>query len=161
MRLAFAMLAEAATVADGKLYVHGGGWSRLVVDAVPTTHPSFSLVFVLELDGAEALGSTSLDFDLAIAGTPVASVRGWIDVPAASAAGTAPALVTNQLTFTNVPLLFGFHSFHEIHELREVIFSSSPARIVAVNNFFQPLCKTLAGDVSIQQLLQLGFYECA
>jgi hypothetical protein len=104
MRLAFAMLADAATVAGGKLYVHGGGWSRLEVDGVPTTHPSFSLVFALELDGTEAPGPASLDFDLVLGDEPVAEVRGWIDVPAGRPAGGPPALVTNELTFTNVPL---------------------------------------------------------
>ena len=104
MRLTFAMLADAATMAGGKLYVHGGGWSHLVVDEVPTTHPTFALVFALEMDGQEAQGTHSLDFDLVIDGTRVANVRGWIEVPAERPAGDRPRLVTNQLTFTNVPL---------------------------------------------------------
>lgn len=98
------MLAEAATVADGKLYVHGGGWSRLVVDRVPTTHPSMSLVFVLELDGSESAGSMTLDFDFMLGGLAVASVRGWIEVPPAPPSDAPAALITNQFTFTNLPL---------------------------------------------------------
>ena len=101
------MLADAATVADGKLYVHGGGWSYLIVDEVPTEYPSFSLVFVLEMNGSETPGRIPLDLEVVSGDSPVAGVRGWLEVPGdgggAGGAGT-PALVTNHVTFTNVRL---------------------------------------------------------
>lgn len=104
MKLVFAMLADAATVAGGKLYVHGGGWRTLQVDGVPTTHPSFSLVFMLELDADDAGATTSLDVDLEVDGEPVASVRGWIETGPVGTPGDSPSIVMNEFTFTNVPL---------------------------------------------------------
>jgi hypothetical protein len=104
VRLAFAMLADAATVADGKLYVHGGGWSHLFVDGVPTRHPSFALVFALEMNGREPPGRIPLDFELVAGDAPVAGVRGWIGVPGERGPELGPVLVTNQATFTDVPL---------------------------------------------------------
>ena len=96
------MLADAATVAEGKLYVHGGGWSNLFVDAIPYDYPSFSLVFVLEMSGDEAPGQIPLDLELVADDTPVAGIRGWIEVPADSGPELASAQVANQVTFTNV-----------------------------------------------------------
>jgi len=100
VQLAFAMCADVATVADGKLYVHGGGWSDLVVDSVPATYPAFSLVFALELDGSEPEGRLPLEFTIRGDDSPVATARGWIDVPPHHDAG----IVTNQVTFNAVPL---------------------------------------------------------
>ena len=54
MRVTTAMLADAATVAEGKLYVHGGGWDVINTAAVPTTHPMLSLVFVIEFEWSES-----------------------------------------------------------------------------------------------------------
>jgi hypothetical protein len=99
MRLVFAMLADAAAMADGKLYVHGGGWSHLVVDAVPTTYPAFSLVFALEMDGEEPPGRQPLDFTISAGEAAVATVHGWVEMPD----GQGPGAVTNQVTFTSVP----------------------------------------------------------
>jgi hypothetical protein len=48
-----AMLADAAAVADGKLYVHGGGWDVIYTPAVPATHPMLALVFVVEFERSE------------------------------------------------------------------------------------------------------------
>ena len=100
MQLAFAMCADAATVADGKLYVHGGGWSELTVDAVPATYPGFSVVFALELDGSEPEGRLPLELTIRTHDAPVATARGWIGIPPDHRAGS----ITNQVTFTAVPL---------------------------------------------------------
>lgn len=94
------MCADSATVADGKLYVHGGGWNDLMVDSVPVTYPAFSLVFALELDGSEPEGRLPLEFTIRGHESPVATARGWIDIPPGGGRG----IVTNQVTFTMVPL---------------------------------------------------------
>lgn len=53
MRLITGMLADAATVAEGKLYVHGGGWNTIHTAALPTTHPALTVVLVIEFGWSE------------------------------------------------------------------------------------------------------------
>jgi hypothetical protein len=59
------MLADAATVADGKLYVHGGGWDQIHTAQAPTRHPAFALVLVFRLDWHEANEDIPLSIKLA------------------------------------------------------------------------------------------------
>lgn len=49
------MLADAATVLGGKIYVFGGQWDRMFANSFPTTHPSLAVVLVIEVDYNEAL----------------------------------------------------------------------------------------------------------
>jgi hypothetical protein len=58
------MLADAATVAEGKLYIHGGGWDVVHTRTVPTTHPMLSLVFVIEFEWSETHVDRSLRVSL-------------------------------------------------------------------------------------------------
>jgi hypothetical protein len=94
------MLADAAAVADGKLYVHGGGWSRLLVEAIPARYPGFALVFALEVDEDDRPGRIPLAFTVVAGDEPTAEVRGWVDVSDPRPAAT----ITNQVTFADVPL---------------------------------------------------------
>jgi len=48
------MLADAATVADGKLYVHGGQWDTIGTNALPLRHSAMSIVLVVEVPYNEA-----------------------------------------------------------------------------------------------------------
>lgn len=57
MEVISAMLADAATAFNGKLYVHGGGWDSLVVRQFPAAHPSMALVALLHADATEAPGT--------------------------------------------------------------------------------------------------------
>lgn len=50
-----AMLADAATVENGKLYVHGGAWSVINARDFPVTHPSMALALVFRVEYTEAL----------------------------------------------------------------------------------------------------------
>ncbi len=56
VRVTTSLLADAATVADGKLYVHGGGWDAINAAALPLTYPSFALALVLDLSVPELTG---------------------------------------------------------------------------------------------------------
>ncbi len=49
MRLTSAMLADAAQVQNGKLYVLGGGFDTISVRSVPAGHPNLSLAMVAEV----------------------------------------------------------------------------------------------------------------
>jgi hypothetical protein len=53
VRVTTSLLADAATVAEGKLYIHGAGWDTINSPAVPATYPSIALVLALEFDPSE------------------------------------------------------------------------------------------------------------
>jgi hypothetical protein len=54
MHLTSAMLADAAVVERGKLYVHGGGWDSISVDVFPAAHPTLAVVLIVQLEYFEA-----------------------------------------------------------------------------------------------------------
>jgi len=54
MRFDFALLADAAQVVDGKLYVHGGGLTRMTATSVPWMQP-VAICMRLEPDADEDL----------------------------------------------------------------------------------------------------------
>lgn len=64
MELLSAMVADAATAFNGKLYVHGGGWNSLVVREFPLEHPAMALALVLSPDASEAPGTGELRVQL-------------------------------------------------------------------------------------------------
>lgn len=64
MEIISAMLADAATAFDGKLYVHGGGWDQLIVRQFPAAHPTMTLVMLLVADASEAPGTGELRVQL-------------------------------------------------------------------------------------------------
>lgn len=55
MELTRTLIADAAVVQGGKLYVHGGGWDTIQATALPVTHPSLALAFVMRVEYLEAL----------------------------------------------------------------------------------------------------------
>ena len=64
MEVLSAMLADAATAFNGKLYIHGGGWDSLIVQQFPALHPTMSLALLLCADAAEAPGTGELRVQL-------------------------------------------------------------------------------------------------
>jgi hypothetical protein len=54
MEVTTAMVADAAALADGKLYINGGGWNTIFTAKVPTTHPALALVLIFKLSWHEA-----------------------------------------------------------------------------------------------------------
>jgi hypothetical protein len=101
------MLADAARVADNKLYVFGGQWDRVYTAAFPATHAALAVVLVIEVSYAEALKDHHLKVALMRDGEPAGpEARGLINV--GHAPGTTPgapsyvpiALPFEHLTFT-------------------------------------------------------------
>lgn len=89
MKLQSAMLADAARVADNKLYVFGGQWDRLLTHAFPAAHPGLTVVLVIEVSYAEALTDHHLRVRLMRDGEPMGpEARGLINV--GHAPGTTP-----------------------------------------------------------------------
>jgi len=58
------MLADAASVEGGKLFVHGGGWDVINVGTIPATHPTMALVLILRIEYNEALADIPLVIEL-------------------------------------------------------------------------------------------------
>ncbi|HEX3623292.1 MAG TPA: hypothetical protein VHT97_13345 [Acidimicrobiales bacterium] len=55
MKLQTAMIADAARVAENKLYVFGGQWDRIYAHSFPAAHTGLTIVLVIEVDYSEAL----------------------------------------------------------------------------------------------------------
>ncbi|HWI03448.1 MAG TPA: hypothetical protein VNT52_06400, partial [Acidimicrobiales bacterium] len=89
MRLQSAMLADAARVAENKLYVFGGQWDRLYTNSFPATHAGLTVVLVIEVSYAEALTDHHLKVALMRDGEAMGpEARGVINV--GHAPGTTP-----------------------------------------------------------------------
>lgn len=58
------MLADAATVENGKLYVHGGAWSVINARELPVTHPTMALALVFRVEYTEALEDHPIAIEL-------------------------------------------------------------------------------------------------
>ena len=98
------MLADAARVADNKLYVFGGQWDRLYTHSFPATHAGLTVVLVIEVSYAEALTDHHLRVALMRDGEAMGpEARGLINV--GHAPGTtpgAPSYVPIALPFEGV-----------------------------------------------------------
>jgi Family of unknown function (DUF6941) len=64
MELVSAMVADAASAFNGKLYVHGGGWNSLVAREFPFDHPAMALAIILSPDASESPGMGELRIQL-------------------------------------------------------------------------------------------------
>ena len=109
LTLRSAMLADAASVADGKLYVHGGQWDTLATPALPLRHASLALAVVIEVPYDEAFRTHELEVVLDLDGRTVEAAR----IVGQLQAGHAPTLAPGASTF--VPLAFTIQNL-ELHE---------------------------------------------
>jgi hypothetical protein len=104
MKLQSAMLADAARVAESKLYVFGGQWDRIYTHSFPATHPALTVVLVIEISYSEALTDHHLRVALMRDGAPLGpEARGVINV--GHAPGTtpgAPSYVPITLPFAGI-----------------------------------------------------------
>ena len=108
MRLQSAMLADAARVAESKLYVFGGQWDRIYAHTFPATHAGLTVVLVIEVSHAEALTDHHLRVGLMRDGDPVGpEARGLINV--GHAPGTRPGAPSY------VPIALPFESLRFDH----------------------------------------------
>jgi hypothetical protein len=64
MELARILIADAAVVQGGKLYIHGGGWDGIHANALPVTHPSLAIAFVMRVEYLEALTDIPIVIEL-------------------------------------------------------------------------------------------------
>ncbi len=64
MNVTTAMLADAASVEGGKLFVHGGAWDTINVHAIPAIQPTMALVLVIQIGYDEALTDIPIVIEL-------------------------------------------------------------------------------------------------
>lgn len=50
----YMVVADAATVAEGKLYIHGAGWDMIGAATFPVVHPQLAVAFLLRVPWNEA-----------------------------------------------------------------------------------------------------------
>src|SRR2546421_315152 len=58
------MLADSVALAEGKLYIQGGGWNSIMTSQMPATHPAIGLVLTFKLDWHEANEDLKLILEL-------------------------------------------------------------------------------------------------
>jgi hypothetical protein len=107
MNVTAAMLADAAVVQGGKLYIHGGGWDSIRVEALPAMQPTMAIAWIFRIEYSEALEEISvvvelLDEDDTAIG-PRLEATLTAGHPPGSRAG-APIFVPLQWTLTQVEL---------------------------------------------------------
>lgn len=73
------MLADAATVAEGKLYIHGGGWDSISNPSLPVTYPAFAFVLVMDLEVTELTGDELLIELVDDEGSRILNVTGHLE----------------------------------------------------------------------------------
>ena len=106
MKLQSAMLADAARVAENKLYVFGGQWDRVYTHSFPATHAGLTVVLVIEVSYSEALTDHHLRVSLMRDGEPAgAEARGLINV------GHAPGTRLGASSYVPIALPFEHITF--------------------------------------------------
>jgi len=131
MELDFALLADAADVAMGKLYVLGGAFDTIHVQKVPATHPVLAVVLRLllspnDLDRRHQLQVLLLNAD----GKQLASANGELSVPKSpnSPPGWKQAVLL-PLRFINLPFQEAGHYSIEIL-MNDHLAKAIPLRVV-------------------------------
>jgi len=64
MELTRTLIADAAAVQGGKLYIHGGGWDAIQATALPVVHPSLAIAFVMRVEYSEAMTDIPIVIEL-------------------------------------------------------------------------------------------------
>jgi uncharacterized protein DUF6941 len=104
MQLTTAMLADGAQVAQGKLFILGGQWDRLMVASLPAQHASMAVALVIKVEYNEAPKDCVLFIELTLDGEPV-GVKATGQLSIGHAAGLkhgAPQFAPVAVTFANV-----------------------------------------------------------
>jgi len=61
----YMVVADAATAADGKHYIHGAGWDTIFAQYFPTTHPTLAIAFLLRVPWNETNIPCRVEVDIA------------------------------------------------------------------------------------------------
>lgn len=137
------MLADAARVAENKLYVFGGQWDRIYTHAFPALHSALSVVLVIEVSYAEALTDHHLKVALMRDGEATGpEARGVINV------GHAPGTTPGAPAYVPIALPFEALQFHQAGRYEWVVsLNDEPVGFI-------PLEVTLAPGGAIEEPAQ-------
>ncbi len=134
MNLVAALLADAAAVEGGKLYIHGAGWDTIWAASIPSTHPSLALALLFRVEYNEALRDIPISIELVDEDGQSVGVRIDGKFNVGHAAGTKPGdpiFVPQAIT---LPMLqfpkqgdFSFRIGSGPNELGSVFFRVAPA----------------------------------
>jgi hypothetical protein len=64
VQIDYLILADAVAVAEGKHYIHGGGWATLFAASFPATHPVLGVAARLRFSAEEANQLHTLEIDV-------------------------------------------------------------------------------------------------
>lgn len=64
MQVDYLILADAVAVANGKHYIHGGGWDTLFVASFPALHPALAAAVRLRIPWQETNQQLALEVDI-------------------------------------------------------------------------------------------------
>lgn len=64
MRVDYLILADSVAVAEGKHYIHGGGWDTLFASSFPATHPVLGIAARLRVPSEEAGQQFAVEVDV-------------------------------------------------------------------------------------------------
>ncbi len=59
----YMVLADAATAADGKLYIHGAGWNRITIVSFPV-HYAFAIALQFRIPWSDTNDPCGIEFDI-------------------------------------------------------------------------------------------------
>ena len=110
MQVTTALLADAARVEGGKLYVHGGGWDTIYAASLPMTHPTMTLAVVFRVEYTEALEDIPFTIELVSEdGEQVhPNVEGVMNI------GHPPGQIRGAATFVPQTFTFNLLSFAKV-----------------------------------------------
>lgn len=86
MQVDYLVLADMATVAEGKLYIHGAGWDSLFAGSFPVTHPVMGIAIRLRIPWTDTNQPHRLELDAvnedgqSILPAPPGPIQGTINV---------------------------------------------------------------------------------
>lgn len=134
MQLVSAMIADAAVVERGKLYIHGGGWDTIWAASIPATHATLALALLFRIEYSEALTDIPVSIELVDEdgkGIGVPQIAGKVNV--GHAPGTKPGWPVFLPQALTLPMLvlpkIGGYSFRVTSgakELGAVVFRVAP-----------------------------------
>lgn len=136
MEVVAALIADAAVVERGKLYIHGAGWDTIYAASLPATHATMALALLFRVPYSEALTDIPVSIELVdedgIGMTPAVKIEGKINV--GHAPGTKPGWPISvpqaiQFAMLQLPKIGGY-SFRVTtsgKELASVMFRVAPA----------------------------------
>jgi hypothetical protein len=130
MRLDSLLLADAATAVEGKLFMHGGGISRITPPSVPWLQPQLAFVLRLVADGRDDLNQEhSVSISMRGPDGEFVMPPAGISIPGGQAPPAVPEEETSALVaLTAAPLVFGQEGTYRI----DIEIDNKPARTMSL-----------------------------